>query len=97
MVSDFKAPRFQGLVVRDHPNGAEVVTSPRQEAILPGLPGAGPNVQRFSLYPRGRVFTRVNGTAVRGAAHFRDLVNAATDGSDQLELELTTGNGSANE
>ena len=49
VVSDFKAPRFQGLVVRDHPNGAEVVNSPEQEAIMPGLSGARTNVQRFSL------------------------------------------------
>lgn len=74
-VSDFAAPGLHGLVVRDHPKGAEVMY--RFEA-------------SWTTYEPCTVFTSVNGEAVRNAAHFRDLVNvvAAQSASSDAPLEL---------
>jgi hypothetical protein len=75
LVSDFAAPGLHGLVVRDHPRGAEVMY--RFEAA-------------WTTYEPCTVFTSVNGQAVRDAAHFRDLVNvvAAQSASSDAPLEL---------
>ena len=76
LVSDFAAPALRGLIVRDHPRGAEVMY--RFEA-------------PWTVYEPCSVFTSVNGAAVRNATHFRDLVNAATaNASESLELGYVT-------
>lgn len=64
IISDFKAPALQGLKVRDHQKGAQVVE--RYEGPL-------------GVYEACGVFTMFNGTPVQDAAHFRDLANAAAD------------------
>jgi hypothetical protein len=79
LVSDFQAPSLQGLVVRDHSKGAEVVN--RFET-------------PWITYDACVVFTSVNGAPVRDAAHFRDLTNAlanaaATDASGEISLSHT--------
>jgi hypothetical protein len=78
-VSDFQAPSLEGLVVRDHAEGAQVVN--RFET-------------PWITYDACVVFTSVNGTPVRDAAHFRDLTNAlanaaATDASGEISLSHT--------
>ena len=71
IVSDFAVPAFQGLAVRDHAEGAQVV-------------------ERFQgptgTYERCTIFTAVNGTRVRDATHFRDLLNAVAERGEELEL-----------
>lgn len=76
LVSDFTAPSLQGLVVRDHPKGAQAVD--RFET-------------PWTVYEACIVFTNVDGTPVRDAAHFRDLADAAvnaaaSDPSGSLEI-----------
>lgn len=76
VISDFTAPALQGLVVRDHPKGAQAVE--RFEA-------------PWTVFEACIVFTQVDGTPVRDAAHFRELADAAvnaaaSDPSGSLEI-----------
>jgi hypothetical protein len=73
LVRDFDAPALRGLVVRDHPKGAEVMY--RFEA-------------PWTTYEPCTVFTSVNGQAVRSATHFRDLVNATTTDPSTPAIDL---------
>jgi hypothetical protein len=79
LVTDFKSPELAGLAVRDHTGGVEIVTAPTARGTTP--PPMGSNDLLWTLAP-GAIFTSVNGTSVRDAKHFRDLMNAIKPGTE---------------
>ena len=87
LVSDFTAPDLEGMVVRNHPEGAQIVTPPRSRGTSPPTLASDPADRAWwIIYAPGVVFTEVNGTPVRDAAHFRDLVNGVTARGEQRSL-----------
>lgn len=93
LVSGFTDPELQGMVVRDHPKGAQVVTPPpslREEVgDSTGLKRGPPTLRSDRpkcLCSRGAVFTSVNGTPIRNAAHFRDMMNVAAATGEDIKL-----------
>jgi hypothetical protein len=88
LVSDFASPDLQGLVVRDHPNGAEVVTAPDEELTRAALENEQAPFPMSMFYTRGAVLTAVNDTPVRDAAHFRELANGAAQRGEPLRVSM---------
>lgn len=78
-VSEFRTPALQGLIVANDPEGAVVVSSPADSP---------PGVTVLGEYPVGTVFTAVNGTRVRDAAHFRDLTDEVFESRRELNLAM---------
>jgi hypothetical protein len=88
LVSDFAAPDLQGLVVRDHPNGAEVVTPPDEGRTQAALENKQAPFPMAMFYTRGAILTAVNGTPVRDAAHFREMANRASQRGEPLRATI---------
>lgn len=89
---------LKGTVIRDHPKGAEVVEVPPPATGSPAIPGQFPT---NPLFQEGQVIHEVNGTPIRNAAHFRDVMNALieraqrgeVDPEGMLEIKSSTGSG----
>ena len=88
LVSDFAAPDLQGLVIRDHPNGAEVVTPPDPARAQAALENKQAPFPMSLFYTRGAVLTAINGTRVRNAANFRELANAAAERGQPVQVAM---------
>src|SRR5687767_14188649 len=94
-----KGEGLKGTVIRDHPNGAEVVEVPPGSAtgFASGYPHAIPTAP---ILQQGAVVREINGTRVRNAAHARELINAVAEkaergefGSQEMfEIKSTVGN-----
>lgn len=82
--SGFKSPELAGLAVRDHPQGVQVVTPPKARGTTPPAPGM--NDRLWITYAPGAVLSAVNGTTVRNAVHFRELMDAASATGKDIEI-----------
>lgn len=83
-VSGFKSAELAGLSVRDHPQGVQVVTPPKARGTTPPAPGM--NDRLWITYAPGAVLSAVNGTTVRNAVHFRELMDAASATGKDVEI-----------
>ena len=83
-VSGFKSPELAGLAVRDHPQGVQVVTPPKARGSTPPMPGM--NDRLWITYAPNAVLNAVNGTPVRNAVQFRELMDAAAATGKDIEI-----------
>lgn len=83
LVSGFADPKLAGMTVRDHPQGAQVVSPPSARKPQPS-PSDVPSM--IDMLPPRAVLTAVNDTRIRNAAHFRDLMNDAYAKKAEIKL-----------
>lgn len=81
-VGRFADPALTEMTVRDHPEGAVIVTPPFHD--MTDIPG----ISRNMGYQPGLVIRKVNGTRVRDAVHLRDAMNQAYDTNANVMLEM---------
>ena len=85
-VSGFKSPELAGLAVRDHAQGVQVVTPPTARGTTPPAPGM--NDRLWVTYTPGAILNAVNGTPVKSAVHFRELMDAASASGKDIEVSM---------